>query len=70
MALNYYYNYAEIDPTTGMCIGVHSCTSPADNPNLIAIPEYDEELGLKYYYDGKWYYDAAHQNEYIPIWEQ
>ena len=64
MAINYAYNYAEIDDTTHMCIGVMTST----NPNLagptsmgstyIEIPVYDEEYGFKYYIDGNWYEDA------------
>lgn len=67
MAVNYYYNYAEIDPATNMCVGVHSGTSEMDNPNLVPIPVYDEEYCFKYYNwdDGKFYYDAEYTQEYI-----
>lgn len=58
MALNYQYIYAEIDPTTNMCIGVHSATSPNTADNYVEIPVYDEEYALKYYIDGNWYEDA------------
>lgn len=58
MAVNYAYNYAEIDPTTGMCIGVYSTTTVSDNPNFIEIPVNDTEYLLKYYINGKWYEDA------------
>lgn len=70
MAVNYAYNYAEIDPDTNMCIGV--MTGTVDNmheadPNLVPIPVYDEEYGFKYYNwdDGKFYYDAEYTQEYI-----
>lgn len=66
----YYYNFAMIDPTTHMCIGVQTTTSDdSGTANLIPIPVYDEEYILKYYlcenhpeftYDcteGKWYED-------------
>lgn len=59
MAENYAYNYAEIDLTTGMCIGVHTGTNASDNPTFIEIPVYDENYLLKYYIDGNWYEDAA-----------
>lgn len=57
MAVNYQYNYAEIDPETNMCIGVHSGTNEADNPTFVAIPVYDEEYIMKYYINGNWYED-------------
>lgn len=59
MAINYAYNYAEIDPETNMCVGVQStsvdCTGEA---NLVEIPVYDEDYVFKYYIDGNWYEDA------------
>lgn len=68
MAINYAYNYAEIDLTTGMCIGVSTTSSP--NPvseEFIPIPVFDEEYILKYYNfdDGKFYYDVEYTREYI-----
>ena len=59
MSVNYYYNYAIIDLTTGMCVGVRSCTYEVNDPTYISIPVYDEEYGFKYYIDGNWYEDAA-----------
>lgn len=59
MAVNYAYNYAEIDPSTGMCVGVHTLTSEVTHANMIPIPVYDEEYILKYYINGSWYEDAA-----------
>jgi hypothetical protein len=58
MAVNYAYNYAEIDPTTGMCVGVVTATTIADEPNFVEIPVYDEEYIFKYYINGNWYEDA------------
>ena len=60
MAQLYYYNFAEIDPETNMCIGVETTTSEAhgDLPNMVAIPVYDEEYIFKYYINGEWYEDA------------
>lgn len=59
MAVNYYYNYAQIDLATGMCMGVQSTTSPVNDPRFVEIPVYDEEYCLKYYINGAWYEDAA-----------
>lgn len=60
MAVNYYYNFAEIDWATNMCIAVITTTSDdSANPNYVPIPIYDEEYILKYYIDGNWYKDAA-----------
>lgn len=58
MSVQYYYNYAEIDLTTGMCIGVITSTSEKTSPAMIPIPVYDEEYCFKYYIDGNWYEDA------------
>ena len=69
MAINYAYNFAEIDPTTNMCIGVMSTSdaSNANNPNFVEIPVYDEDYVMKYYNwdNAKFYYDAAYTQEYI-----
>lgn len=60
MSVQYYYNYAEIDLDTGMCVGVMTCTyEVTDEPCWVAIPVYDEEYAFKYYIDGAWYEDAA-----------
>lgn len=59
MAVNYAYCYAEIDPTTKMCIGVMSTTSPEPTSDtLIEIPVNDQNYLFKYYIDGNWYEDA------------
>lgn len=59
MSVNYYYNYAEIDPTTGECLGVITCTyEVVDDPRYVEIPVYDEEYCFKYYINGNWYEDA------------
>lgn len=61
MAVNYAYNFAQIDPNTNMCIHVMSTSDPeqGDMPNWVEIPVYDEEYIMKYYIDGAWYEDAA-----------
>lgn len=65
MAINYAYNYAEVDLATNMCIGVVTTTDPdmggyvtSVNSMYVEIPVYDEEYGFKYYIDGNWYEDA------------
>lgn len=64
MALNYAYNYAEIDDATGMCLGVMTSTNPnsagptGSGTTYVAIPVYDGEYLMKYYINGNWYEDA------------
>lgn len=64
MAVNYAYNYAEIDDATNMCIGVVTTTNPdmdgqqtSMGSHYMAIPNYDEEYLMKYYLNGNWYED-------------
>ena len=67
--LNYQYNYAQIDMSTNMCIGVHTSSTPVDEgtPNWIEIPAYDDVFVFKYYnFDNpKWYNDSAMTDEFI-----
>ena len=71
MSMNYAYNYAEIDLSTNMCIGVQSRSLeiPADElpENWIEIYVNDPEYCFKYYNwdDGKFYYDPEYTQEYI-----
>lgn len=58
MALNYEYIYAEIDPATNMCVGIHRMSIQTTNPILVAIPVEDPDYIFKYYIDGNWYEDA------------
>lgn len=64
MALNYAYNFAEIDDATNMCIGVMSTSDPNEEgptpvgTTYVPIPVYDEEYVMKYYINGNWYEDA------------
>ena len=59
MAVNLYYNYAQIDPSTGMCIGVQTTSVDcSEDPEMIEIPVYDPEYICKYYINGEWYVDA------------
>ena len=61
MAMNYAYNYAEIDPTDNMCIGVYSRSLQYETlpRNFVEIPVNDDEYIGKYYINGNWYEDAA-----------
>lgn len=65
--VNYAYNYAQIDPDTNMCIGVHTFTCASSNATLVEIPAYDNVFCFKYYdWDtGKWYYDAEMTQEFV-----
>ena len=58
MAMNYAYNYAEIELDTGLCVGVMSTSSPRNHPALIEIPVNDENYIDKYYINGAWFEDA------------
>lgn len=60
MSVNYGYNYANIDPSTGMCMGVQTTTYEiTDDPRFVEIPVYDINYVMKYYINGNWYEDAA-----------
>jgi len=66
MALEYAYNYAEIDDATNMCLGVLTSSHPPEEvvgpttmgSTYVEIPNYDEEYIFKYYINGNWYEDA------------
>ena len=68
MSILYYYNYAAIDLSTNMCVGVYTTTYVnTETESWVEIPVYDEEYCFKYYNwdDNKFYYDAAYTQEYI-----
>lgn len=64
MAMQYAYNYAEIEDGTGLCLGVVSSSDPNEagptgiGTTYISVPVYDEEMVFKYYLNGNWYEDA------------
>lgn len=64
MAMNYAYNYAEIDDASYMCIGVVSTSDPdvagptPAGTTYVEIPVYDENYVMKFYINGNWYEDA------------
>lgn len=67
MAETYAYHYAVIDDS-GMCIGYDDTTAESNDEYHILIDEWLDGYLFKYYNraDGKWYYDAAFTNEWIP----
>lgn len=64
MAVNYAYNYAEIQDSDGLCVGVQTSSHPdltgptGLGTTYITIPVYDPEYCFKFYLDGNWYEDA------------
>lgn len=65
--LTYAYNYAQIDASTNMCIGVHTSTTQQEDPYWVEIPAYDDVFVFKYYNfdDQKWYNDSAMTDEFV-----
>jgi len=73
MAQNYYYNYAIIERATNMCMEVrtssHDQSGSSDEEWLyVEIDTFHEDYIFKYYNeaDGKFYWDEAFTEEYIP----
>lgn len=64
MAMNYAYNFAEVQDSDGWCIGVMSTSDPStegptgEGTTYVPIPVNDPEYCLKYYINGNWYEDA------------
>ena len=64
MAMNYAYNFAEVDDATGLCVGFLSTTNPdnegptGDGTTYVLVPVNDPEYIMKYYINGNWYEDA------------
>lgn len=58
------YNYAEVQDSDGMCIGVMTSSNPncagptSVGTTYVPIPVYDDEYAFKYYINGAWYEDA------------
>lgn len=67
MAQNYAYCYAEIDPTTNMCVSVITCTyENTEAANWVEIPYDHDDYLFKYYINGAWYEDAAGTIPWTP----
>lgn len=65
------YNYALVDRATKMCIEVRTSSAEmfsTDTEILVSIPYENYDYLMKYYDEstGKWYYDSAMTNEWIP----
>lgn len=64
MSMTYAYNYAEVQDSDGMCVGVMSSSDPnmagptALGTTYVPIPVNDGEYIMKYYLNGNWYEDA------------
>ena len=64
MSMTYAYNYAEVQDSDGLCVGVISTSEPgAEGPTglgttYVPIPVNDGEYIFKYYINGNWYEDA------------
>ena len=64
MAMNYAYNYAEVQDSDGLCLGVLSTSDPNQagptsmGTMYVSIPVNDPEYIFKYYINGNWYEDA------------
>ena len=53
------YNYAKINPATGKCIDVFTCSYEIPIPDeYILVSEFTADYRDKYYHDGHWYADA------------
>lgn len=53
------FKYAEIDLTTGECIGILTASKAKTEPQYIQIPTLDMNYEGKFYLNGQWYEDAA-----------
>lgn len=71
----YAYAYACIRESDGRCIQVKDTSNYVENRLYIPLETYDSRYVAKYYYpiptaygdfNGLWYYDAAHTNQFIP----
>ena len=68
MAVQYAYNFAHIDVTTGFCFEVLSTSDPAyaEMAGYVEIPECNTDYMGKYYLNGAWYEDAAGTIPWTP----
>lgn len=64
MSMTYAYNYAEVQDSDGLCVGVLSssdpnCAGPTGyGTTYVEIPVNDDGYIFKYYINGNWYEDA------------
>lgn len=58
MSVQLQYNYAHIDPETGLCETCLTFSYEVNHPEWVAVgPNLDDYIG-KYYLNGSWYEDA------------
>lgn len=79
MSVNYDFKYAILRETDGICRGTMDTTDYVLKPTYVPIEDDTLPYALKYYYpmpttvtsfddfQGKWYYDSAHQNEVAEL---
>lgn len=60
------YKYAEIDVTTGECIGIVTASKPKNEARFVEIPTLSMEYEGKFYLNGAWYEDAAGTIPWAP----
>ena len=68
MSMNLQYNYAQVDPDTGLCVMCGTFSYEVPLSNYIPIPYATNDYMDKYYNfeDGLWYWDA----EFTDLWEE
>ena len=58
MSINLQYDYAQIEPSTGLCISVFTSSYEIPIPEeYILIPMLISDYMGKYYHEGLWYID-------------
>ena len=68
MSINLQYNYANVDPETGLCGSCMTYSNQVPLSNYIEVPyATDDYIGKYYNFDnGLWYWDA----EFTQLWEE
>ena len=78
MATNYAYHYAIVSEDDGWCLETQDTSEYILEPTFVPIDDAWGDYLLKYYwplpetvssfddFQGKWYTDVAHTNEWIP----
>lgn len=67
--INLQYNYAQIDLSTGRCVGCFTSSYEIPLPDYIEVPYTTNDYANKYYNingDQMWYWDA----EFTQLWEE
>ena len=68
MSINLQYNYANVEPDTGLCVSCMTYSYQVPLSNYIEIPYTTNDYCGKYYNfdNGLWYWDA----EFTQLWEE